>query len=275
MKRTLKITSIILCLLFCIAACSSSDDSTPSQDPTDEEGNDGDLDIPITTPTDVSITSILNKFEGTGLSYEIDTDNNQVIFTTKDLPNHTSPYWPSDNDLFDTYNGSNSNYEQNPNIIGEQNIVFTIPLNPLAAINNEATGLGPIGIARNGVIFFNQYAGVDEDGNPIALTSEIDSFDQWLGHPSGMDMYHYHIEPVYLTTTFGEDAFLGLLSDGFPVYGPIENGVEITNADLDDFHGHNSVTTDFPEGIYHYHITAEDPYMNGNGYYGTPGSITR
>jgi hypothetical protein len=120
------------------------------------------------------------------------------------------------------------------------------------------------------LFFFNQYAGP----NNQALTNEINSFDQWLGHPAGTQ-YHYHIEPSYLTDQFGKDAFLGLLSDGFPVYGPEENGTTVTNADLDDYHGHTSVTADFPDGIYHYHITNEDPYLNGNGFFGTAGTITR
>ena len=88
-------------------------------------------------------------------------------------------------------------------------------------------------------------------------------------------MYHYHIEPTYLTNKFNDDAFLGLLADGFPVYGPMEDGEMITNDDLDEYHGHIHETADFPNGIYHYHITSEDPYINGNGYYGTPGNITR
>ncbi len=127
-----------------------------------------------------------------------------------------------------------------------------------------------MGIARNGVVFFNQYAA----GNS-PLTNEINSFDQYLGHPAGMGNYHYHIEPAYLTEQFGDNAFLGLLADGFPVYGPIENGSEVTNNDLDDYHGHAGVTADFPNGIYHYHITTQDPYINGNGYFGTPGNISQ
>ena len=78
-----------------------------------------------------------------------------------------------------------------------------------------------------------------------------------------------------MTEEFGEDVFLGLLSDGFPVYGPFENGTILGSLDLDEYHGHIGVTSDFPDGIYHYHITADDPYLNGNGYYGTPGNISQ
>ncbi len=63
--------------------------------------------------------------------------------------------------------------------------------------------------------------------------------------------------------------------DGFPVYGPLEeNNKKVINDDLDVFHGHSHATIDYPKGIYHYHFTAEAPYLNGNGYYGTSGTIS-
>ena len=252
MKALKNPLSLITLVVLILTACSNSDDSVAEEE---EVGN-----------TDYDITSILSKFEGTNLSYSI--SGNTVTFNTQDLPNHTSPYWPTNDPLYEAYNGTNTNWNQNPGSIGAQNIEFTITLNPAEATNKQATSLGPIGISRNGVVFFNQYAA----GNS-PLAGEINSFDQWLGHPA-MTQYHYHVEPTYLTQEFGEDAFMGLLSDGFPVYGPVENGVTLTSSDLDDYHGHTTATADFPEGIYHYHITADDPYINGNGYFGTPGNIS-
>ena len=219
------------------------------------------------TETNYDITPILSKFNGTGLTVTVNGSN--VTFTTQNLPNHKRP---TNNALYEAYNGTNSNFHQNPNEISSQNISITVPLNPSAATNNQATPLGPIGISINGVVFYNQYAGP----NNQALTNEINSFDQFLGHPQNSGQYHYHVEPTHLISQFGDDAFLGVLADGFPVYGPVENGQTITNSDLDAFHGHTSATVDFPAGIYHYHITPnEDPYINGNGYYGTPGNINQ
>jgi hypothetical protein len=68
---------------------------------------------------------------------------------------------------------------------------------------------------------------------------------------------------------------LGFLLDGFPVYGPLENSITITNADLDAYHGHTHATADFPNGIYHYHFTAAAPYLNGSGFKGTAGTVTQ
>ena len=105
--------------------------------------------------------------------------------------------------------------------------------------------------------------------------NEINSFDQYNGHPQQQGIYHYHIEPTYLTASKGNDVILGFLLDGYPVYGPFENGNRITNSNLDEFHGHTHKTDDFPNGTYHYHITDADPYLNGSGYYGTPGTVTQ
>lgn len=244
---------ILMSIGFIAVSCSSSSEE----------------DLPDTpdVSTDYDITPILSKFDDVeAVSYSV--NGNTVVFTTTNLPNHTSPYWEESHPLYEEYNGSNPNWRKNPNSIGEQNITFTIPLNPEEATFKSATPMGAIGLSRNGIVFYNQYAA---GGDP--LTNEINSFDQWLGHPAGTT-YHYHIEPTYLTSTFGEDAFVGLLTDGFPVYGPKENGVTITNSDLDDYHGHSHSTADFPNGIYHYHITSEDPYLNGNGFFGNPGNVS-
>lgn len=55
----------------------------------------------------------------------------------------------------------------------------------------------------------------------------------------------------------------------------MENGSILTSSQLDAYHGHVAVTADYPNGIYHYHITADAPYINGNGFYGTPGTVTQ
>ena len=68
---------------------------------------------------------------------------------------------------------------------------------------------------------------------------------------------------------------LGFLLDGFPVYGPQENGAAVAESSLDAYHGHKHATADYPAGIYHYHVTNTDPYINGAGFFGTPGTISQ
>ena len=59
------------------------------------------------------------------------------------------------------------------------------------------------------------------------------------------------------------------------MYGPLENGKTVITKDLDAYHGHTTVTIEYPNGIYHYHVTSDDPYINGSGYYGTPGTVSK
>lgn len=197
-------------------------------------------------------------------------DGDNVVIRATGVPDHKSVYFASTDSRYEAYTGTNKNFNSNGFQIVEQQLTFRIPLNPKAATTHASTPLGPIGIAVNGVPIFNQY-----NGQNRPLTAEINSFDQYNGHPQQTGQYHYHVEPLGITQKNGSSALIGFLLDGFPVYGPIENGKRITNADLDELHGHVGVTADYPRGIYHYHVTTEDPYINGAGFYGTPGTIGR
>lgn len=229
-------------------------------------------DTSTSTPTtDAAVPEVYKKIYG---ATSITSDGSFVIIKTGGTPDHKSPYYPTGHALYEAFTGTtfgNTTFAKNPNSIITQNYTFKIPLNPTEAATKSATPLGPIGVSVNGVPFFNQYAGPNQP-----LTGEIASFDASWGHPAPGGMYHYHVEPLYLTTTkLSKSALLGFLLDGFPVYGPEENGVPVTNALLDAYHGHKHVTNEFPAGIYHYHINNTDPYINGNGFYGTAGTVTR
>ena len=207
---------------------------------------------------------------------DIYVEDGFVVIKVNGRPDHKSPYYSGtqwSSTLYEDYitgGGTNSSWNQNPNKIGTQNYTYKIPLNPTAATNHVATNLGSIGVALNGVAFYNQYAGPSQP-----LTTEINSFDQYGGHPDQSNTYHYHVEPTYLTGLYGKSTLLGFLLDGFPVYGPQESGNTLVSSDLDAYHGHTHATADYPNGIYHYHITSDSPYINGNGYYGTAGTATK
>lgn len=206
----------------------------------------------------------------------VTSDGKTISIKVNGLPDHKSPYYATTNSLYQSYSGltfGGYNFEKNPNSIIEQSATFKIPVNPVMATNHAATPLGPIGIALNGVPFFNQYAGP----NNQELKGEMAGFDQFYGHPQNSGVYHYHVEPLHLTTVKStKSGLMGFLLDGFPVYGPQEEtGSAVTNANLDVYHGHSHATVDYPNGIYHYHFTSEAPYLNGNGFYGTPGTLTQ
>lgn len=215
-----------------------------------------------------------------------------VIIKTTDVPDHKSPFFPVGNAKYEVYNGDNPSFSTAINLMGtigdpdllSQNLTFTIPRYPVLSSTHSATTGGPIGIARNGVVYYNQYTGVGSALDAL----EINNADQYLGHPTPTAagaQYHYHYEPKYLTTTYGNSSFMGFLLDGFPVYGPYESGVKISQSMLDSYNGHVSATDDYPnDKIYHYHVisasssiasvlTTAAPYINGGKYYGTKGTV--
>jgi len=257
MKNLFKIGLPLLVLIVFFLAC-SDDESTllfPSNTSTGIIVNGGDTDIGV----------LASRFNTANTMFVVYDDN--IVITSTSQPDHKSAYYPTSHALYEAY--SASDFNQNPNVITSQNITMTIPRYPMVATTHSATPLGTMGIAVNSVSLYNQYAAPGDD-----LVDEIVTFDQWEGHPQQQGNYHYHLESPWLTQENGNEGLVGILLDGFPVYGRYENGVEITNADLDVYHGHTTPTADFPNGIYHYHVTAADPYMNGDGFYGTAGIIS-
>ena len=204
----------------------------------------------------VEVPAVYKKIYGAS---SVTSDGTYITIKTKGLPDHKSAYYATTNSLYQSYSGTTFGgltFAKNPNTIIEQSGTFKIPLKPVMATNHAATPLGAIGIALNG---------------------EMAGFDQFYGHPQNSGVYHYHVEPLQLTTVKStKSGLMGFLLDGFPVYGPQEeSGSAVTNANLDVYHGHSHATVDYPNGIYHYHFTTEAPYLNGNGFYGTPGTVTQ
>ncbi|MFN3785057.1 MAG: YHYH protein [Spirosomataceae bacterium] len=229
--------------------------------------------VSLTPVSGTEVPVVYQKIYGAS---SMTSDGVFITIKTNGVPDHVSPYHPTSSSLFQSYSGTTPlgyTFIKNPNTIVSQSFTFKIPIQPKVAENHAATPLGVIGVALNGVPFYNQYAGP----NNQPLTSEIASFDKYNGHPQATGQYHYHVEPLYLTTvTSTKSGLMGFLLDGFPVYGPQEeNGQTVTTAVLDAYHGHTHPTIDFPNGIYHYHFTADAPYLNGSGYYGTAGTVTR
>lgn len=265
-------------------ACTKDNSATPSTNTntTPTASSDG------TTTND--FTKLYAKMTNiTSIDYSGSTS---TIIKTNNVPDHKSPFFGVGNAKYEAYNGDNPNFSTKINLMGmisdptllSRATTFTIPRYPVVASTHASTTGGAIGIARNGVEFFNQYNGV----GALLDELEINNADQYLGHPTPTAagaQYHYHYEPKYLTKTFGNSAFMGFLLDGFPVYGPYENGKKITTADLDAYNGHVGPTEDYPnDKIYHYHVISAEssvtssllkaaPWINGGKYYGTKGTV--
>ncbi|GAB2598714.1 YHYH protein [Spirosoma areae] len=274
MKRTNVLTVLSGLTLFCglltLIACQKNDDTVSPTTSTGTTSTTTTIGSSTSTSVGSTVPNVYKKIYG---ATEIYVEGTNIVIKTKGRPDHKSPYYKGtawESTLYEAYNGTNTKFGVNPNTISEVNLTFKIPMNPQVDAAHSATPGGSTGVSINGVPFFNQYAAMN-----APLTNEVNGFDQYGGHPQQQGQYHYHVEPTYLTKAKGKDALLGFLLDGFPVYGPTENGKTVTNADLDKYHGHSHATADYPNGIYHYHITAEDPYISGSGFYGKAGTVTQ
>jgi len=255
--RQMPFFSLTISLFFALLLASCSEENTSTDT--------------VTPPVTTTVPPIYSKIYG---ATSITSDGTYITIKTAGLPDHKSVYYAPSDPLYEAFSGitfGGTTFSKNPNSISAKTYTFKIPVDPKVSATHPATPLGAIGVSLNGVPFYNQYAGPNQP-----LTNEIVSFDKYYGHPAPGGTYHYHVEPLYLTTVKAtKSSILGFLLDGFPVYGPEENGAAVTNAMLDAYHGHTSVTSDYPNGIYHYHINNTDPYLNGSGFYGTPGTVTQ
>jgi len=202
----------------------------------------------------------------------ISTSGNSIVLKSDGLPhNHKTPYWGVGNALYEDFPAG---YHANVNTtISAHNYTMTISAKPGVASSHEATSLGAIGMAINGVPIYNDREG----GNAPLDALTITTFDYSGAHPGpGMD-YHYHTTGRY--TTQDDAKLVGFLRDGFPIYGRKDTtGVYPT---LDVYGGHTGPTQDFPNGIYHYHASNVNYLSTGyyilkaGSYYGTKGTFTQ
>ena len=211
------------------------------------------------TASPVEAPALYRKFQS---AVTVTVSGTQVVLKSNGLPDHKSPYWGTGNAL---YEAPASGMMLAPNTIATQSLTLRVPISPVVGTASD-TPLGAMGIAVNGVAIFNQYA-----AGRSPLGAEILTFDRFNGHPQQSGQYHYHIEPLWLTGNNGASSLIGVLLDGFPVYGPREADASLP-AGLDSCNGHTHATTEVPAGTYHYHVTTTPPYISGC-YRGAPGAI--
>lgn len=160
-------------------------------------------------------------------------------------------------------------YDKNPNQIRSVPIAWNLPATPTVAAQPSCTSLGAIGVMLSGARLFNA---LDADGRDAAA-HEVQ--DQCGGHPQAAGAYHYHHVSSCLSkpdTAGAHSALLGYIADGFGLYGNQgEGGKALSNADLDECHGHTHAISvnGVQRSQYHYHVTKEYPYTVGC-YRGTP-----
>jgi hypothetical protein len=195
-------------------------------------------------------------------------DSTRVI-TGNDLPlddtTGTFPVAPGDDA---------AQFDPNPNSIRAQTVELELPPNPKVAARPSCTSGGAIGIMLSGVQIFNAL----DAGGRDAVAYELQ--DHCQGHPQPQGAYHYHNLSECIAETdsaSGHSKLLGYVFDGFGIYGNRgEKGKVLTNADLDECHGHTHTIKWNGKKVkmYHYHATAEYPYTIGC-YRGTPAVTPR
>lgn len=194
-----------------------------------------------------------------------------VTMKSTGVPDHVTPYWGTGNTLYEA--PSLAGQVVNPGNLQSQVFVMTIPINPAEATTKEATALGPIGMALNGVAIYNDREG----GNVPVDAGTLLSFDRGGAHSGPGGLYHYHFNGDF--TSVNDAKLIGWLRDGFPIYGR-KDTTGVVPTDLDANGGHVGPTQNYPNGIYHYHCS-NAAYMNSRfyvlksgSYHGTKGTFT-
>jgi len=244
-----------LASLFLLTACGGDDTS-----PDDGAGDDG------------SGTNELHAaYAEFADDFNIYLDGDEVVIETDGLPNHESPYWSPGHDLYVEPTVADPD-EIAPGYIDEFNGSYTlrVPVNPEKASSTSSTGLGAIGIAVSGSVIYN-----DEEGPNVPLDNAASGLD-FNGAHTGPQSYHYHLEPKAWSDD--DENLIGVISDGFFLYGRKCNSTGTYPTDLDASGGHTHTTQHSTEAEYHYHIQNE-LYLNQyyilfpGDYQGTPNAI--
>jgi putative cell wall-binding protein len=152
-----------------------------------------------------------------------------------------------------------SQYDANPNSIVANDYRVSLPATPTPNATEQCVG-GEVGFLLSGVVVNSPVDAEVRD----ALAHEVQ--DACQGHPHRAG-YHYHTVSLCVDDgDGGHSDLVGYALDGFGIYGTRgENGVVVSNDQLDECHGHtHTITWDgTARSMYHYHSTWEFPYVVG------------
>ena len=242
-KMNFKFLAVVAIVALIITSCKSDDDSNDTDDMQDNMGE-----------TYCNPTLAFDEFNSGSVTISFDGDD--VTIEATGLPNHTSPYWDTSNSLYIAPVVADV-AQMSPGTINASSYTLTAPQCPSIASSTSSTGLGAIGISVTGVPIFN-----DQEGPNVALSANVASGFDYAGGHNGPTGYHYHLEssdvPENTVLSHDDDALVGIMQDGFLLYGRIESTTGTYPTDLDASGGHVGTTPHSNgEEIYHYHIINE------------------
>lgn len=248
---------------------------------TNSAGTSGASNDAVGTPdaaADTNLPAAFSQF-GNNVTVVFNEAAGTITLEATGKPDHVSPYWDPDGDseLYVAPGPETTPERMSPGFIDEYSIRFnlTVPINPQRAATSTATSLGAIGIMITGAPIFN-----DQEGSGDVSTGVASGFDNYGAH-TGPQTYHYHMEPTPITNA--DSNLIGILADGFLLYGRHDWNTGAPPTDLDASGGHVGPTQFNEEPHYHYHIV-DDVYLTvndkgqyvlfGGDYQGTPAAIT-
>lgn len=149
-------------------------------------------------------------------------------------------------------------------------LTFLIPAVPKMATSNDVIStVENIGVSKDGIPLTGHPPSATQSGGGPGGGGAIPSLDPCGGHPDPFGYYHLHFgaeemnnvlaannmtEVECVNFTQSETAFIGYAKDGYPIYASKEQDGTLPT-DLDECQGHFGVTADYPDGVYHYHVS--------------------
>lgn len=256
MKNDLKLLILLLTITTIGLACSSDDKSSSEPEDTGEVAE---------------LHAAFSEFDADFTNIYVDGSN--FVIEASGVPNHTTPYYSAAHPLHVAPTVT-SDSQMTPTRIDtagrDYEASLTVASQPQLANSTSATQLGEIGIAVSGAYIYN-----DQEGNG-PLDAAAGSLD-YTGAHIGPSNYHYHLEPLAFSND--DENLIGIISDGFFIYGRKCNSTGTYPTDLDTSGGHTSTTQHTASAEYHYHIINEvygslGRYLVFAGpYQGTPNAI--
>ncbi|MEM9719279.1 MAG: YHYH protein [Bacteroidota bacterium] len=229
------------------SACDQPDGYVTNDSDTDDSGN--------ATSTAATPSAALDEFDTDNVT--ITQDGSFITFTTTGFPNHPSFYYDETNALYNGDDPCMTSGMPTPHNIDDETMgfSFTVDAIPTLAANPSETGLGTVGLCVSGAPIYNE-----QEGNNFAIDDQLAATMDCGGGHGGPTGYHYHLEPR--NSDYGlshdDDQLVGIMIDGFLLYGRKCNSTGDYPTDVDESGGHSHATQHSDgESIYHYHIVNE------------------
>ncbi len=150
-------------------------------------------------------------------------------------------------------------------------LTFLIPAEPKMGTSNDVIStVEHIGVSKDGIPLTGDPPSATQSQGGPGGGGAIPSLDPCGGHMDPSGYYHLHfgaeaMNEVLISNDItdvsctnyeqSETVFIGFAKDGYPIYSTRDADGTLPD-DLDECYGHFGTTTDYPDGIYHYHVSS-------------------